>query len=39
MSDITVEQRLATSKADQWAERIAAQQRSVSGDHQWPDLG
>jgi hypothetical protein len=28
MSDITVEQRQATSKADQWAERIAAQQRS-----------
>jgi hypothetical protein len=28
MSDITVEQRPANSKADQWAERIAAQQRS-----------
>jgi hypothetical protein len=28
MSDITVEQRPANSKADQWAERIAAQRRS-----------
>jgi hypothetical protein len=28
MSDMTVEQRPANSKAEQWAERIAAQQRS-----------
>ena len=28
MSDITVEQRPPNSKAEQWAERIAAQQRS-----------
>ena len=28
MSDITVEQKPANSKAEQWAERIAAQQRS-----------
>jgi hypothetical protein len=28
MSEISVEQRPANSKADQWAERIAAQQRS-----------
>ena len=35
MSDITVEQEPANSKAEQWAERIAAQQRSGSSVKQF----